>query len=431
VKPVADSLLVFIAVYPIVSAAVWIAGGLLFAALRERGAQAELAPGTGPPVSILIPAFNEELDIGDAVRAALRIDYHDFEVLVLDDGSTDQTAARATEAGEGDPRLRVLRDERNRGKAGRLNSGAIEARGKYLLVQDSDATIHPLAVRVLAARLEESPRLAAVAGDARVTNRGSVLAALQTLEFSSVIGLIRRTQALSGTVGVVAGIIGMFRREAFVAVGGYDERMATEDIELTYRLLLAGWETTYVPSALVGMRVPTSLRALWHQRRRWARGQGEVLRTHARALVSWRHHHLWPVLVESMLSLAWIALASLVIAITLVRIVVNDSSAVTFLLPAWGVAVGVITAIQFFIALAIEYRYDRLATWALVCGPLYPAAYWMLNALAALISELPAVVSGPRGERVHWDTIRGRPRVRSGDESPALRATRARPRDGA
>jgi cellulose synthase/poly-beta-1,6-N-acetylglucosamine synthase-like glycosyltransferase len=142
-KVVADSLLVFIALYPIVSAAIWIAGGVLFSALRERGHQPELAPGEGPPVSILIPAYNEELDIGDAVRAALHIDYHDFEVLVLDDGSTDRTAARAREAGQGDPRLRVLRDERNRGKAGRLNSGTLEARGKYLLMQDSDADPSP------------------------------------------------------------------------------------------------------------------------------------------------------------------------------------------------------------------------------------------------------------------------------------------------
>jgi biofilm PGA synthesis N-glycosyltransferase PgaC len=365
-----------------------------------------LEPGEGPPVSVLIPAFNEEVDIGDAVRAALRLDYHDFEVLVLDDGSTDETAARAMEAGGGDPHLRVLRDPQNLGKAERLNSGAEEARGEYLLVQDADAQIHPLALRVLGARLEQSPRLAAVAGDARVTNRGSLLAALQTLEFTAVIGLIRRTQALTGTVGVVAGIVGLFRREAFVSVGGYDGRMATEDIELTYRLLLAGWDITYDPRGLVGMRVPVSLRALWRQRRRWARGQGEVLRTHARALVRWRNHHLWPVFGEGLVSLTWIALAAIVIGITIVRVIVNDYSAVIFLFPAWGVAIAVITTIQFVVALVIERRYDRTASLALVSGPIYPAAYWLLNAISALSSELPALVRGPRGQHVQWDTRR-------------------------
>jgi biofilm PGA synthesis N-glycosyltransferase PgaC len=434
-RTIADILLAFVALYPIVSAAVCIAGGVLFAFLRERGEQPELAAGEGPPVSVLIPAYNEALSIGDAVRAALELDYHDFEVLVLDDGSTDETAEEARQAGGGDSRLRVLRNEVNKGKAERLNSGAREATGKYLMVQDADAQVHPLAVRVLVARLETSPRLAAVAGDPHVTNRGSVLAALQTLEFSAVIGLIRRTQALTASVGVVAGIIGMFRREAFIAVGGYDPRMATEDIELTYRLLLAGWETTYEPRGLVGMEVPTTMSALWHQRRRWARGQGEVLHSHGPALARWRNHHLWPVLVESLTSLAWLALFAVVLAVTAVRVAVHDSSAVFFLLPAWGVAVATITTIQFLIALAIQRRYDRTAALAMLACPLYAAAYWLLNASCALTSQISAVVFGPRSERVLWDTHRqALPAQAAGGDGaqgsdPA--ATRARPRGDA
>jgi hypothetical protein len=131
------------------------------------------------------------------------------------------------------------------------------------------------------------------------------------------------------------------------------------------------------------------------------------------------------------LSLAWIALAALVITVTAVRVVVNDYSAVTFLLPAWGVAVAVITTIQFLAALGIERRYDRTAPWALVIGPLYPAAYWMLNALSALSSELPAVIFGPRGERVQWDTVREATGVKPGEEAPREAATRERPRGGA
>lgn len=402
----ADTLLAFVVLYPLVSAALWIAGGVLFSILRERHGQPEMAPGEGPRVSVLIPAFNEETDIGDAVRAALRLDYHDFEVLVLDDGSTDETVGRATEAGAGDPRLRVLHDPHNRGKAERVNVGVREARGRYLMIQDADAVAHPLALRVLVARLEESPRVAAVAGDARVTNRRSLLGGLQTLEFSAVIGLIRRTQALTASVGVVAGIIGLFRRDALVAVGGFDRRMATEDIELTYRLLLARWETTYEPRGLVGMRVPTSLRALWRQRRRWARGQGEVLHVHARALAKPRNHHLWPVFAEPLASLAWIALFAVVIVVTIIRVAVGDVPPLLVLAPAWGISVGLITTIQFAVALAIERRYDRAAPAALMCGPLYPAAYWLVNVCAALVSELPAVVLGPRGQPVHWDTGR-------------------------
>ena len=122
--------------------------------------------------------------------------------------------------------------------------------------------------------------MAAVAGAPHVTNRGRFLLAMQVLEAASIIGLIRRTQSLTGRVGVVAGVLGLFRRDRVLAVGGYDPRMATEDIDLTWRLLLAGWHTAYEPHALVGMQVPSTLRALWAQRTRWARGQGEVLHVH-------------------------------------------------------------------------------------------------------------------------------------------------------
>ena len=92
-----------------------------------------------------------------------------------------------------------------------------------------------------------------------MTNRTNLLCAMQIIEAASIIGLIRRTQALTGRVGVVAGVLGLFRRDAVQAVGGYRGEMATEDIDLSWRLLLAGWLTSYEPAALVGMQVPARL----------------------------------------------------------------------------------------------------------------------------------------------------------------------------
>ena len=149
---------------------------------------------------------------------------------------------------------------------------------------DADTHLHPLAVKLLVARLSRSARMAAVAGAPHVTNRRNLLCAMQALEAASIIGLIRRTQAVAGRVGVVAGVLGLFRREAVLGVGGYRGEMATEDIDLTWRLLLAGWHTSYEPEALVGMEVPANLRALWAQRRRWARRAGRgAARASARA----------------------------------------------------------------------------------------------------------------------------------------------------
>jgi len=393
----------YVALYPVVSAAVWTAGGLLFALTDERRGAAP-QPSRWPPVSVLIPAYNEEKVIAVSVRAALAADYPDLELLVLDDGSADGTEAAAIAAAAGDPRARVIRDEVNRGKAERLNAGFAAARHDLVMVTDADTHMHPQAIRLLVARIESSPRFAAVAGAPHVTNRTGILCALQVIEAMAIIGLIRRAQAANRRVGTVAGVMGIFRRDAVLAVGGYDGRMATEDIELTWRLLLAGWDSGYEPEALVGMQVPSRLSSLWKQRRRWARGQGEVLRTHGRETLRWRHRHLWTLPIESLLSLIWIVL----LATTWVILALGaafDRFDLIGLGLGWGIAISVVSTLQVSVALVIEERYDRRLWRAFLLGPLYPLAYWMISGAAALTSETVALVRGPR-ERVVWDIAR-------------------------
>jgi biofilm PGA synthesis N-glycosyltransferase PgaC len=404
---IAELLIAYVAFYPLATSALWIAGGIMFAFDDRDRLGADPNPGpdaTG--VSLLIPAYDEAEVIADAVKAALALDYPNYEVLVLDDGSTDRTSATAEAAGAGDRRLRVVRSRMNLGKADRLNEGLKLARNPLVMVVDADAQVHPAAMRMLVARIERTPKLGAVAGDPRVTNRGSTLAALQVLEFSSIIGLIRRTQAVGGTVGTVAGIIGIFKRDAVLSVGGYDARMATEDIDLTYRLLLAGWETDYEPRALIGMEVPTGLRILWSQRRRWARGQGEVLRTHFRRMMSTRNPHLWPVAGESLCSLMWVHLSFVVFTLLVIDWIFDTPISTQGFALAWGIAVGVVSILQLAIALLIDRRYDRSAALTFALGPIYPAAYWLLSAAAAISSEGPALLRGPRREPVRWNTPR-------------------------
>ena len=225
----------FVALYPPVTAAFWIAGGLIFRLYDEENEIDTPPDGGWPPVTILIPAFNEGHVIGACVRTVLAVDYPKVEVLVLDDGSTDDTASAAELAISEDPRARVLRDPVNRGKAERLNDGFRKASHLLVIVLDSDTHIHPLAPKLLVSRLRRSPLIAAVAGGPHVTNRTNLLCAMQVLEAASIIGLIRRTGALRGRVGTVAGVLGLFRRDAVLAVGGYRGEMATEDIDLTWR----------------------------------------------------------------------------------------------------------------------------------------------------------------------------------------------------
>lgn len=400
-----DALITAVALYPVLTAALWVAGGLLFRLLDEHRT-ATTPDGGWPGVTVLIPAYNEERVIVTSIEAALASDYPELEVLVLDDGSTDGTeaVARAVE----DPRCRVVRDPVNRGKAAQLNKGFERARHELVAVTDADAHVHPQAIRHLVLRMEASPLLAAVAAGPHVTNRTRLICAMQVLESAAIIGLIRRTQSLTGRVGVVAGVLGLFRRDRVLAVGGYDGRMATEDIDLTWKLLLAGWHTAYEPRALVGMEVPSTLSALWAQRKRWARGQGEVLHEHLASVSKWRNHRLWLLSIESVASLLWVvALAASFILVAL-HLALGGTLGGLELPLGWGVAIAVVATMQVTVALLLRFRYDRWDLRSFVLGPIYPLAYWTIAAAAAIRCQVSALLRGPAERRVVWDLPRER-----------------------
>jgi poly-beta-1,6-N-acetyl-D-glucosamine synthase len=382
----------------------WVAGGVLFR-LREEGDGGAMPAEGWPAVTVLIPAYNEEAVIAGSVRAALAAEYPQLELIVLDDGSTDATSAAAAAACGDDRRGRVIRDGSNLGKAERLNAGLALAQHDFVVITDADTHMHPQAIKRLVARMSTSERIVAVAGAPKVTNRSSFLSTMQVIEAASIIGLIRRTQSLTGRVGTVAGVLALFRRERILAVGGFDGRMATEDIELTWRLTLAGWETAYEPHALVGMQVPVTLKALWAQRTRWARGQGEVLRMHFGDVLRPRNHRLWLLAAESLGSLLWVILLAVGLTLAVLDRAIDGDE----LLGAglcWGIAISVIATFQVTVALWLESEYDPQGWHAYLIQPIYPLLFWMISAAAAVRTQLVGLAAGPRDERVVWDIPR-------------------------
>jgi poly-beta-1,6-N-acetyl-D-glucosamine synthase len=169
---------------------------------------------------------------------------------------------------------------------------------------------------------------------------------------------------------------------------------------------MAGWQTTYEPRALVGMQVPATPKALWAQRTRWARGQGEVLSVHGIQLLRWRNRRIWLLSIEAIASLVWVSLLGVAFVLTVVRLVIHGRINSSEYPLAWGVALSVVATAQLGIALLLDYRYDPRGLRAFLLGPIYPIAFWLFSAGAALHSEVGAFIRGPQGERVVWDIPR-------------------------
>lgn len=238
----------------------------------------ERAPGAQPRVTIIVPVYNEEAVIASALRSLLRMEYEAFDVLVVDDGSTDRTAevARRFEGAYGGATVRLL-TKPNGGKASALNLGIAHAQTPFVLCMDGDSRLDPGTLRHALPHFDD-PRMGAVAGNVKVVNRNNVWTRLQALEYIEGLNLARRTQGFLRVVNIVPGPIGIFRREALAEVGGYRSDTFAEDADLTLELLSAGWHIAYEERAIAWTEAPESFLDIVQQRYRWTRGILQALR---------------------------------------------------------------------------------------------------------------------------------------------------------
>ena len=231
-----------------------------------------------PPVTLIVPAFNEAPVIQAAIRSLLELDYPAYEVLVVDDGSTDETYARAAEleGRHGGVVVRVV-SKANAGKANALNTGIAIARHPFVVCMDGDSRLDRRTL-AMAMRHFVDAKVGAVAGNVKVCNRDSLWTRLQALEYIEGLNMARRAQGFLRVVNIIPGPIGIFRRETLAAVGGYDNDTFAEDADLTLKILTAGWHVVYEDRAIAYTEAPESLLDLIKQRYRWTRGILQALR---------------------------------------------------------------------------------------------------------------------------------------------------------
>ncbi|MFL4473705.1 bifunctional polysaccharide deacetylase/glycosyltransferase family 2 protein [Paeniglutamicibacter sp. MACA_103] len=231
------------------------------------------------PVSVIVPAYNEAAGIEAAVRS-IAASSHPVQVIVVDDGSTDDTADIVEALGL--PNVELIRKE-NGGKPSALNAGIAAARHDIVVMVDGDTVFELDTVQVLIQRFAD-PRVGAISGNTKIANRGGILGAWQHIEYVVGFNLDRRLFDVAECMPTVPGAIGAFRREALAAVGGVSDDTLAEDTDLTMALCRDGWRVVYEDEARAWTEAPATLGALWKQRYRWCYGTLQAMWKHRGAV---------------------------------------------------------------------------------------------------------------------------------------------------
>ena len=378
----------FVFWYPALMAVLWMVGGIIFYFSIERKTPQPLYD--TPMVSILVPCYNEAATVENTVERLSQIVYPNYEIICINDGSSDNTSEIVKGLLNKYPKLRFIDLKENNGKANALYLGLLASKGEYLMGVDSDSYIMPDALNYIIPHFtnkHNGERVGAVTGNPRVRNRSSLLAKIQLCEYASIISLTKRTQRIWGKVMTVSGVVVCFRKRALLDCHLWDRDMITEDIGVTWKLERKCWDIRYEPNALCMMLVPETVKGLYKQRKRWSMGGMEILRRHFDIFKKWRRRRLFPVYLEQLVTIAW-AICWLFLAILFVLNIIRAEH-IFIVNYIWkSLFLSTVCIMQFIVAILLDKKYDNQLFKHAVTAIWYPFLYWYINAII-VINALP------------------------------------------
>jgi biofilm PGA synthesis N-glycosyltransferase PgaC len=394
--------------YPLFMAYHWMIGALYYFFHYEikQGRVNDPPPlPRAPAITFLVPCHNDQNIIAETIDyLLLNQKYPDFEVIAINDGSSDGTGRILDELAARHPRLRVIHLASNQGKAVGLTTGALLTRNEFLICIDSDALLDPYAAHWMMWHFLTGARVGAVTGNPRIRNRSTLFGRVQVGEFSSTAGLLKRAQRTYGRLFTMSGVIAGFRKSALHEQGYWSPDMLTEDIDITWKLEIGKWDVRFEPRALCWILMPETLNGLWRQRLRWAMGGAQVIFRRFRELRSWRERRMWPIFLEYFVSMLWAYTMMTTFVLWGVGKFVDLPQAlqVPTILPGFsGVLIGITCMLQVAIALMMDSRYEkglfRYYFWMIW----YPVAFWVINVFTTVVAT-PRVLLRRTGKRATW-----------------------------
>jgi cellulose synthase/poly-beta-1,6-N-acetylglucosamine synthase-like glycosyltransferase len=336
-----------------------------------------------PYVSILVPAYNEQAVIARTLESLVNLNYDKKEIIVIDDGSADLTPSIASWYKKYG--IKVLRKP-NGGKASALNYGILFSKGEFLIMIDSDSMVKRGAVKEIVGPLAGDPDVVAVAGNIKVLNSRSFLTRIQELEYAMAINTVRRAFSLFGTVMIVPGAFGAFRKREVVGVGGYDKDTMTEDFDLTVKLLKTRGTVTSTATGVAYTEVPSTWKSLYAQRLRWNTGTFQTVYKHRDVFLNRRYRLLHTFVFPMVLLSLFNPVASFIAITGGIMLVLTGAP----LLLAEMLALFIL--IQFFVALvalSLDGGDYRLA----VYSPFFVVVYKQFIDFVTIVSAFKATVA--------------------------------------
>ena len=378
-------------------------------------------PGTPVLMTVVLPAYNEEKVLVKTLTALARTEYPRFEVVAVDDGSSDGTWGVLTDFASVWPRLRVFRQETNGGKAAAMNYAVARARGEVIVTLDGDTVFEPQTVGKLARHFAD-PRVGVVAGQVKVGNRRNLLTAWQSLEYISGIGVTRMAEGLVGAITIAPGACAAWRKRAVVEAGGYSSLVLADDCDLTLSMQRLGYKVMLDNEAVSWTEAPMTVRALARQRLRWTFGLLQAYRKHRGMVLRPRYGVLGMVVLPY-------ALLSVVVPLVFMPL--------TYLAAALVLASGRWQPVALFAAFImgvhlvisiVAVRMVRERLWHLLLIPVYRLIYEPLRVYVLYRSLLMVA----KGKAVGWFRVPRTNTVKGalGRAFPAVRAPGAGPTRG-
>jgi len=227
-------------------------------------------------VSIIVPAYNEEVNAAKTIENLLQLDYPNFDIIFVDDGSTDNTYVKSLKTFIDNPKVKVF-TKPNGGKASALNYGIAQSGNEYVICIDADTLLKRGAVlrlmeKFVPNKLHRDQVVGAVAGNVKVGNENSLLTKWQSIEYITAQNFDRRAFDLVNGITVIPGAIGAFRKEAIEKAGGFTSDTLAEDCDLTIRILRNGYRVVNCTEAIAVTEAPETLKEFMKQRFRWSFG---------------------------------------------------------------------------------------------------------------------------------------------------------------